>query len=135
MHQTQHIRDGVLGDLEYSKICVHNHSKKDQHISFQDKSSLNAGQKYCRMLQLLLKSLFCLFLSGRFTQGLLYINSKESLFYTGLTVYKFKRIAVKPSFPDHFKIIIKLYTFNRIGRNMYILKGQSAHLVINTLLV
>ena len=48
---------------------------------------LNAGQKYCRMLQgilqyfrpslsyqLLLRSLFCLFLSRRFTQVLLYTN-------------------------------------------------------------
>ena len=47
-------------------------------ISFQDRLSLNAGQKYCRMLQesilqyfrpslsyhLSLRSLFCLFLSG-----------------------------------------------------------------------
>ena len=50
--------------------------------------SLNAGQKYCRMLQgehsailstslsyqLLLRSLFCLFLSGGFTQVLLYVS-------------------------------------------------------------
>ena len=35
-------------------------------IGFQDQLSLNAGQKYCRMLY------FRLFLSGRFTQVLLY---------------------------------------------------------------
>ena len=53
---------------------------------FQDGLSLNAGQKYCRMLQrehsailstfiklpLSLRPYFCLFLSGRFTQVLLY---------------------------------------------------------------
>ena len=55
---------------------------------FQDKLSLNAGQKYCRMLQgehsailltliklaLSLRSLFRLFLSGNFTQALLYLH-------------------------------------------------------------
>ena len=56
-------------------------------IGFQDQLSLNAGQKYCRMLQesilqyflpslsynLALRPLFCLFLNGRFRQVLLYI--------------------------------------------------------------
>ena len=53
-------------------------------IGFQDQLSLNAGQKYCRMLPFLqyfqpslsyhlsLRSLFCPFMSGRFTQVLLY---------------------------------------------------------------
>ena len=55
-------------------------------IVFQDLLSLNAGQKYCRMLQqehsailltfiklpFVIEALFCLFLSGRFTQVLLY---------------------------------------------------------------
>ena len=55
-------------------------------IDFQDRLSLNAGQKYCRMLQesiqqyfqpslsyhLSLRPLFCLFLSGRLRQVLLY---------------------------------------------------------------
>ena len=58
---------------------------------FQDQLSLNAGQKYCRMLQgehsailstfiklqlmLSLRCLFCLLLSGRFTQVLLNLMS------------------------------------------------------------
>ena len=45
---------------------------------FQDQLSLNAGQKYCRMLleQYFRPStnLFCLFLRGRLTQVLLYHN-------------------------------------------------------------
>ena len=71
----------------YSKICVKWPLSKRLKIGFQGQVSLNAGQKYCRMLQgehsaihltfiklhLLLRSLFCLFLSGRFTQVLLYI--------------------------------------------------------------
>ena len=69
----------------YSKTCVKRQLSKGPKIGFQDQLSLNAGQKYCRMLQgegewsilqyfrhslsyhlSLLRSLFCLF-SGRFT--------------------------------------------------------------------
>ena len=66
---------------EYSKTCVKRPISRRSKIVFQDQLSLNAGQKYCRMLQgtilqyfrpslsyhLSLKSLFCLFLSGHFT--------------------------------------------------------------------
>ena len=67
---------------------------KRQKNSFQDRLSLNAGQKYCRMLQignlqlqffppslsyqLSLIPLFCLFLSGRFTQVLLYMTNHSA---------------------------------------------------------
>ena len=61
------------------------HSKRKPKIGFHDRLSLNAGQKYCRMLQecilqyfrpsfsyhLSLRPLFCLFLSGRLRQVLL----------------------------------------------------------------
>ena len=71
----------------YSKTSVKRPLPKRPKIGFQDQSSLNAGQTYCRMLQgehsailstslsyhLSLRSLFCLFLSGRF--------------YTGITVF------------------------------------------------
>ena len=35
----------------YSKTCVKRPLSKRQKISFQDQLLLNAGQKYCRMLQ------------------------------------------------------------------------------------
>ena len=35
----------------YSKICFKRPLKKKAKIGFQDRLSLNAGQKYCRMLQ------------------------------------------------------------------------------------
>ena len=68
------------------KTCVKQPLSKRPKIGFQDQLLLNAGQKYCRMLQesilqyfqpslsyhLSLRSLFCLFLSGHFTQVLLY---------------------------------------------------------------
>ena len=69
----------------YSKTCLKGPLKKRPKISFQDRLSLNAGQKYCRMLQgehsailmtfikqpLSLRPLFCLFLSGCLRQVLL----------------------------------------------------------------
>ena len=69
----------------YSKTCVKQPPSKRPKIGFQDQLLLNAGQKYFRMLQgehsairpslsyqFSLRYLFCLFLSGRFTQVLLY---------------------------------------------------------------
>ena len=61
-----------------SKTCLKGPLKKKTKIGFQDRLSLNAGQKYCRMLQgehsailstfiklpFSLISLFCLFLRG-----------------------------------------------------------------------
>ena len=62
--------------LLYPKTCLKQPLKKDPKIGFQDQLLLNAGQKYCRMLQsaklwpslstnLPLKPLFCPFLNCR----------------------------------------------------------------------
>ena len=37
--------------LVYSKTCLKRPLKKKTKIGFQDRLTLNAGQKYCRMLQ------------------------------------------------------------------------------------
>ena len=37
---------------KYSKTCLRRPLKKKTKIGFQDRLSLNAGQKYCRMLSL-----------------------------------------------------------------------------------
>ena len=60
-------------------------TKRRPKICFQDRLSLNEGQKYYKMealhsailstfieLPFVYKTMFCLFLSGRFTQVLLY---------------------------------------------------------------
>ena len=74
----------------YSKTCVKRPLSKRPQIGFQDQLSLNAGQNYCRMLQgehsailltfiklpFVIKIIVCLFLSGRFTQVLLYMVIK-----------------------------------------------------------
>ena len=71
------------------KPALSGHSKRRPKIGFQDRLSLNAGQKYCRMLQesilqyfrpslsyhLSLRPLFCPFLSDRLRQVLLCFHS------------------------------------------------------------
>ena len=73
--------------MNYSKTCLKRLLKKNTKIGFQYQLSLNAGQKYCRMLPLEhsailstfiklpfpLRPLFCLFLSGRLRQVLLFV--------------------------------------------------------------
>ena len=81
-------------NMIYSKTCLKWPLKKRSKIDFQDRLSLNAGRKYCRMLQksilqyfrpalsyhLSLRSLFCLCLSGRFRQVILYVLKFRTLF-------------------------------------------------------
>ena len=73
--------------LEYSKTCVKWPLSKRPKVGFQDQSSINAGQKYCRMLRgehsailstfIMLPFVINIFilsiLSGCFTQVLLYM--------------------------------------------------------------
>ena len=72
----------VLTSYMYSKTCLKRPLSKRPKMGFQDQLSLNAGQKYCRMLQgehsailrpalsyhIALRPLFCLFLRGRLRQ-------------------------------------------------------------------
>ena len=72
----------------YSKTCLKWPLKKKTKNWLSRSFLLNAGQKYCRMLSwrilqyflpslsyhLLLRPLFCLFLSGRFRQVLLNVK-------------------------------------------------------------
>ena len=73
-------------DQTTEKTCVKRPLSKIQQIGFQDQLSLNADQKYCKKLQgehsdilstfiklpYVIKIFVCLFVSGRFTQVLLY---------------------------------------------------------------
>ena len=76
------------------KPVLNCHSKEDKREDFQDWISLNAGQKYCRMLQgsilqyfrpalsyhLSLRPSFYLFLSGRLRQVWLYVLVTKSFY-------------------------------------------------------
>ena len=81
----KHSIEGKPDFYIYSKTRLKRPLKKKTKLGFQDLLSLNADQKYCRMLQesilqcfqsslgyhLSLSSFFCLFLSGRLRQVLL----------------------------------------------------------------
>ena len=90
-----------VAEFEYSKTCLKRPLKKKTDIGFQDRLSINAGPKYCRMLMgsilqyfrpslnyhLSLISLFCLFLSGRLRQVSLYCkfgNFREGFIFAKL---------------------------------------------------
>ena len=89
-----------------SETCLKRSLKKKTKNGFQDRLSLNAGQKYCRMLKesilqyfrpslsyhLSLRHFFCLFLSGRLIQVLLYLTlmSRDMWFTTMRHFDKFR---------------------------------------------
>ena len=90
--KTQHFHlHRADGTSIYSKTCVKRPLSKRPKHCFQDRLSLNVGKKYCRMLQkkilqyfrpslsyhLSLRYLFTLYLSGRFTQVLLYVTNVQ----------------------------------------------------------
>ena len=81
-----HLEEQSQNTNSYSKTCVKRTLSKRPTIRFQDQLSLNAGQKHCRIehsailrpslsYHLPIGSLFCLFLSCRYTQVLLYMIS------------------------------------------------------------
>ena len=45
------MKETLKSYVEYSKTCLKRPLKKKTKIGFQDRLSLNAGEKYCRMLQ------------------------------------------------------------------------------------
>ena len=92
--------------FSYSKTCVKRPLSKIPLIDFQNQLTLNAGQKYCSILhyfrsslnyQLLLRSLFCLFLSDRFTQVLLHIyySKKIRISYKPVCVFISGKLKLK----------------------------------------
>ena len=66
----------------YSKTCVKWPLSNRPKIGFQDQLSLNAGQKYCRMLQGEHSALLLIFIKLPFVLSIF-----ERPFYTGFTVF------------------------------------------------
>ena len=80
----------ALGLKRYLKLTVkpelNGHSQKDKY-GFQDQYSLNAGQKYCRMLQGEHSAIFStLNIKLPFVIKIFILSIFESPFYTGFTV-------------------------------------------------
>ena len=90
----------------YSKTCLKQPPQKGPKISFQDRLSLNAGQKFAEcsngsILQyfqpslsyhLSIRPLICLFLSGRFRQVLLYFMKEDDTRNHLTTFFIYKHI-------------------------------------------
>ena len=72
--------------LIYSKTCVKRQLSKRQKIGFQDQLSLNAGQKYCRMLQGEHSAILSTSIMLPFVIKIFALSIFEWPFYTGFTV-------------------------------------------------
>ena len=68
------------GKLNYSKICVKWPLSKRPKIGFQDQISLNAGQKYCRMLQGERSAILSIFIKLPFVIKIFVLSIFEWLF-------------------------------------------------------
>ena len=81
----------ISGIMEYSKICVKWPLSKRLKIGFQDRLSLNAGQKYCRMLQGEHSAILSTFIKLPFVIKIFVLSIFEWPFYTGFTVEIFSQ--------------------------------------------
>ena len=81
----------------YSQTCVKRPLSKRQEIGFQGRLSLNAGQKYCRMLQREHSAILLTFIKLPFVIKTFVLCILEWPFYTGFTVSRSQRL----KFPDY----------------------------------
>ena len=93
----------------YSKTFVKQTLSKRPKIGFQDQLSLNAGQKYCRMLQKEHSAILLTFIKLPFVIKIFVSSIFEWPFYTGFTVFLKNKIAkrnkTKTFQPEDFYII------------------------------
>ena len=71
----------------YSKTCVIRPPSKRPKLGGQDQFSLNAGQKYCRMLQREHSAILSTFIKLPFVIKIFVLSIFECPFYTGFTVH------------------------------------------------
>ena len=76
----------VVLNLSYSKTCVKQPLSKRQKNVFQDQLSLNASQKYCRMLRGEHSAKLATFIKLPFVIKIFVLSIFEWQFYTGFTV-------------------------------------------------
>ena len=107
----------------YSKTCLKRTLSKRPKIGFQDQLSLNAGQKYCRMLQGEHYAILLTFNKLPFVIKTFDLSIFEWLFYTGFTVHSFEA----STFYDSWSIY-RSYIW--LGPGTWILLKASNHLLI-----
>ena len=71
---------------QYSKTCLKRPLKTKTKIGFQDRLLLNAGQKYCRMLQGEHSAILSTFIKLQFVIKIFVLSIFEWPFKTGFTV-------------------------------------------------
>ena len=76
----------------YSKTCLKWPLKKKTEICFQDRLSLNAGQKYCRMFQGEHSAILLTFIKLPFVINTFVLSCFEWPLKTGFTVYDCKKL-------------------------------------------
>ena len=97
----------------YSKTCVKRPLSKRPKIGFQYQLSLNAGLKYCRMLQGEHSTILLTFIKLSFVIKIFVLSIFERPFYTGFTVVCF--CSLKQSnmdynyVQDHPTLVITVY--------------------------
>ena len=74
-------------DRSYSKTCLTRPLKRRPKIGFQDRLSLNAGQKFCRMLQGEHSAILLIFIKLPFVFIIFVLFIFEWALKTGLTVH------------------------------------------------
>ena len=77
--------------MNYIKTCVKWPLSERQKIGFQDQLSLNAGQKYCRVLQVEHSAILSTFIKLPFVIKIFILTIFEWPFCTGFTVLSMKQ--------------------------------------------
>ena len=72
--------------LRYSKTCVKQPLSKPPQLGFEAQSSLNAGQKYCRMLQEEHSAIISTFIRLPFVIKIFFLSIFEWQLKTGFTI-------------------------------------------------
>ena len=86
-HQEEETPEHRLTETQtYSKPCVKQPLSKRSKIGLQDQLSLNAGQKYCRMLQREHSAILSTFIKLPFVIKIFVLSIFEWLFDTGFTL-------------------------------------------------
>ena len=73
--------------IKYSKTCLKRPLKKNIKIGFKDQLKLNAGQKYCRILQGEHSAIFSTFIKVPFVINILVLSIFQWQLKTGFTVH------------------------------------------------
>ena len=77
----------------YSKTCLNRSLKKNTKIGFQNQISLNAGQKYCRVLQGEDSAILSTFIKLPFVFKTFVFSVFKWPLKTGFTINKSKKLA------------------------------------------